>query len=120
MTIATKNEVTVRGFVGRYIHFPRKRGDPVRFDVGTIERFRTEDGELITSKNWHTIKTFDVGQVEDIGAGDVVEVSGRMDTVLVNKVKVVEVVADKIEILLTQAQRDLLRDGKKEPDDLEE
>lgn len=110
MTITTKNKVTIRGFVGRYINLPKKRGDPARFDVATIERFRTEAGELITTKNWHTVRTFDVDKVDDdIRTGDVVEVCGRMDTALVDGHKHVEITADEIEVLLTQEQRDKLR-----------
>lgn len=110
MTITTKNKVVVRGFVGRYIHIPKKRGDPARFDVATIERIRSESGELLTIRNWHTVRTFDVAKVDDdIRTGDVVEIHGRMDTSLVNGNKHVEITADEIEVLLTQEQRDMLR-----------
>jgi len=112
MTIKTKNKVTIRGFVGRYVRLPGKRGDPARFDVGTVERFRTDSGELITSKNWHTVRTYNIDQVEEsIHTGDVVEISGRMDTALVNGAKTVEVVSDDIEVILTQEQRDVLRNA---------
>lgn len=111
--ITTKNEVVLRGFVGRYVHLPKKRGDPARFDLGTVERLRTDDGELITKKNWHTIKTYDVDKVdEEVITGTILEVTGRMDTDLVDGKKVVEIVADQIEILLTQAERNILRGGE--------
>jgi hypothetical protein len=112
MTIKTRNKVTIRGFVGRYVRLPLKRGDPARFDVGTIERFRTDSGELITFKNWHTVRTYNIEQVEEsIRTGDVVEVSGRMDTAIVGGNKVVEVVSDDVEVILTQEQRNVLRNA---------
>lgn len=112
MTINTKNRVEIRGFVGRYVHLPKKRGDPARFDIGTVERLRTEKGELVTKKDWHTIKTFDVNKVDDeISTGTLVEITGRMDTALVDGRKVVEIVADEIVVILTQEQRNMLRGG---------
>ena len=117
----TKNKVELRGFVGRYIKAPSKRGDPYRFDIGTVERFRTESGELITKKNWHTIRSFEVEKVEDeIHTGALVEVEGRMDTALVNGSKHVEITADNFEVLLTQDQRDTLRGAYEEDFDVEE
>lgn len=112
----TKNKAEIRGFVGRYIRLPNKRGDPARFDVMTVERHRTESGELVTDKNWHTIRTFDVDKVRDeIHTGALVEVFGRMDTNLVDKKhKQVELTADDFEVLLTQDQRDTLRDKYEE------
>lgn len=110
MTITTKNKVSIRGFVGKYINFPKKRGDPARFDVATIERLRTKDGQLITIKNWHTVRTFDIDKVDDeIRTGDVVEIHGRLDTSVVAGNKHVEITADEIEVLLTQEQRNTLR-----------
>lgn len=118
----TKNRAEIRGFVGRYIKLPAKRGDPARFDVATVERHRTESGELVTDKNWHTIRTFDVDKVEDeIHTGALVEVMGRMDTTLVDrKYKHVELTADSFEVLLTQDQRDTLRDVYEEDHNDEE
>ena len=115
MTITTKNKVSIRGFVGRYIYLPKKRGDPARFDVATIERIRSESGELLTIRNWHTVRTFDVAKVDDdIRTGDVVEIHWRLDTSLVNGNKQGEITADEIEVLLTQEQRNMLRGGVEE------
>lgn len=118
----TKNRVEIRGFVGRYIKLPSKRGDPARFDVATVERFRTNSGELVTDKNWHTVRSFDVEKVEDeIHTGALVEVCGRMDTSLIDKrYKHVEITADNFEVLLTQDQRDTLREAYEEDSDDEE
>lgn len=115
----SKNRVEIRGYVGRYVKLPGKRGDPARFDVVTVERFRTAQKELITQKNWHTVKCFDVESVEEeVHTGALVEVTGRMDTSTVNGSKCVEIAADSFEVIMTQKQRDILRDRTADPADL--
>lgn len=111
MNNQTRNEVYIRGFVGRYIRLPSGRGDPARFDVLTVEYLKDGDrGETATVKDWHTIKTWDIDVVrEDIHSGALVEVRGRMDTVQLDGVKGVEISTNDIRVLLTQDQRDMLR-----------
>jgi hypothetical protein len=115
----TKNKVDLRGFVGRYIKLPSKRGDPARFDIATIERFRTaRSGELITQQNWHTIRCFDTDRVRDeIHTGALVELSGRMDSSYPNQSKVVEITVDDFEVILTQDQRSVLKKSANDRDD---
>lgn len=112
----TKNMVTIRGFVGRFIKEPRDQGDPARFDILTVERVRanSRSREMVTKKDWHTIKTWDDELIKRIHPGACVEIEGRLDTRMVGKngdsVRLVEVIAERINILLTQRERDLLRD----------
>lgn len=112
----TKNSVTIRGFVGRFIKDPRERDDPMRFDVLTIERVRTSSRtrETVSKKDWHTIKTWDRSVVDRIHPGACVEVEGRLDTRMVGKnsdmLRQVEVIAESVDVLMTQRERDLLRD----------
>lgn len=112
----TKNSVTIRGFVGRFIKDPRDRDDPTRFDVLTVERVRTSGRtrETVSKKDWHTVKTWDRSIIEKIHPGACVEIEGRLDTRMVGKnnemLRQVEVVAESVDVLMTQRERDLLRD----------
>lgn len=113
----TRNEVTLRGYVGNYVRMPKRRGDPARFDLLTIERGRKEGtGELITDKNWHTCKTWEFIEFkEKVHTGAWIEVRGRIDTRMADGTKVVEVVVDSIDVLLTQEQRDTLQEAEDRP-----
>ena len=112
----TKNSIVIRGFVGRFIKDPKDHGDPAKFDVLTVARVRTSNRsrETVTKKDWHTIKTWDLELVRMIHPGACVEIDGRLDTRMVGRngdsIRLVEIIADKIDILLTQKERDLLRD----------
>lgn len=112
----TKNSVTIRGFVGRFIKDPRERDDPTRFDVLTVEHVRTSSRtrETVSRKDWHTIKTWDRSVIDRIHPGACVEVEGRLHTRMMGKssdmLKRVEVIAESVDVLMTQQERDLLRD----------
>ena len=109
----TENHVRLRGYVGKYSRIPTNREDPARFDIMTIERFKTEDGGLVSKKTWHAVFSWDTDLVEKfVHQGAWVEVLGRLDIRMVEERRLVSVEAKVIRVLMTQRDRDILRSGR--------
>lgn len=110
MNISSINKVWLRGFVGRYIKMPVRPSDPARFDLVTIEKVTIDTGEVHTNKHWLTIKTWDQSFVQhNVHTGDLVEVVGSITSRLINNQRSIEIKASSIEVMVSQADRDLLR-----------
>ena len=96
----TCNKVELRGYVGKFISMPKRRGDPARFDIMTSERHTTTDGEVIPTHDWHTIQTPNIQFVrENIESGVLVHVIGRITTRKVKSGKIVEIVAKQLNVV---------------------
>jgi hypothetical protein len=111
MDTSTENYVRLRGYVGKYIKISNKIDEASKFDVVTIEKYRTQEGGFISHKDWHTILCWNASLLTNLKSGDMVEISGRLKSRLADGNKIVEVELTYFRIVLTSEERRIIKEN---------